>query len=193
MQCDKCKNAEQSLTTTSGGDCVESGKDEYYMWKAILQAQKAVKYGDVPIGCVLVEDSSGKVVASAFNERERKCDATAHAEVQCIKKACKKVGDWRLSGCTLYVTLEPCPMCFGAILNARIGRVVFGAGDDKAGFLGGYCDFTGKNILNHSFSVTSGVFAEECCALLADFFKARRAENKAKKQSEKLEAENKQD
>lgn len=164
-----------------GSKCVASETDVRFMEMAIKEAEKAMASGDVPIGCVIVDDVTGAVVAKAFNKKERSSDATAHAEVLCIKKACKVKGSWRLGHCSLYVTLEPCPMCFGAILSARIDRVVFGARDLNAGFLGGLCDYSNRNILNHRVEVVADVLGDECQLILRDFFKRRRMENKAKK------------
>ena len=160
--------------------CVASEVNVRFMEMAIKEAEKAMAGGDVPIGCVIVDDVTGAVVAKAFNKKERSLDATAHAEMLCVKKACKVKGDWRLENCSLYVTLEPCPMCFGAILSARIGRVVFGARDLNAGFLGGFCDYSKHNMLNHSVEVVADVLGDECQLILRDFFKRRRMENKAK-------------
>ena len=164
-----------------GGKSVASETDVQFMKMAIKEAEKAMVGGDVPIGCVIVDDVTGDMVAKAFNKKERSLDATAHAEILCIKKACKVKGDWRLENCSLYVTLEPCPMCFGAILSARIGRVVFGARDLNAGFLGGFCDYSKNNMLNHSVEVVADVLGDKCQIILRDFFKRRRVENKAKK------------
>lgn len=105
--------------------------DEYYMKKALALARKAAKHGEAPIGCVIVKD--GKIIARGRNKREKKKNAICHAEMTALSKACKKLGAWRLCGCQLYVTLEPCPMCAGAAVNARVERVIFGAPDPKAG------------------------------------------------------------
>lgn len=163
------------------GKCVANETDVRFMEMAIKEAEKAMTGGDVPIGCVIVDDVTGAVVSKAFNKKERSLDATAHAEMLCIRKACKVRGDWRLENCSLYVTLEPCPMCFGAILSARISRVVFGARDLNAGFLGGFCDYSKHNMLNHNVEVMADVLGDKCQLILRDFFKRRRMENKAKK------------
>ncbi len=143
-----------------------------FMKKALNQAKKAYDIGEVPIGAVIVKD--GKVISRGYNKREKNNMATSHAEMIAIDKACKKLGAWRLSDCTLYVTLEPCPMCTGAVINARIPRVVFGAYDTKSGACGGYCDLSKSNILNHTFEIQSGVLEEDCKYLLNSFFKELR-------------------
>ena len=149
-----------------------------YMRAAIKQGQLAAKKGEVPVGAVIVKD--GTVIAKAHNLRESRKQPTAHAELLAIEKAAKKLGGWRLSGCTLYVTLEPCPMCAGAIINARLDQVVYGAVDSKAGYTGTLHDTLGDKRLNHQCRVESGVLAEECAQLLKVFFAGRRAEQKAK-------------
>lgn len=163
-------------------DGFNEDKGTHFMRLAIKEAMKAKSYGDVPIGCVIVDEETDKVISKSYNKKEKVKDATAHAEILAIKSACKKKGDWRLENCTLYVTLEPCPMCFGAILNARIKRVVYGASDFGAGFLGGFDDYSKHNMLNHSVIVVPNVLGEECGKILKGFFKFRRAENKAKKE-----------
>ena len=144
-------------------------KDILFMKKALNEAKKAYQIGEIPIGAVIVKD--GKIIARGYNKREKANMSTAHAEMVCIDKACKKLGTWRLSGCTLYVTLEPCPLCTGAIINSRIPKVVFGASDTKSGACGGFCDLSKSNILNHSFEVTSSILEKECKNILDDFFK----------------------
>lgn len=166
-----------------GGMLFSNEVDKCFMNMAIKEARKAMAGGDVPIGCVIVDNATCEVVAKAYNKKERGKDATAHAEIICIRKANKIMGDWRLENCSLYVTLEPCPMCFGAILSARVGRVVFGASDEGAGFLGGFCDYSKHNMLNHSIEVVADILGEECRQLLRGFFRQRRAENKAKRGS----------
>ena len=148
--------------------------DAYYMRLALEEAQKAYDLEEVPIGSVLV-DSEGEVVARGHNMREVWHDATAHAEMIAIREACAKEGRWRLSGLTLYVTIEPCPMCAGAIVHARVGRVVFGAMDPRAGAAGTVFDLLQSPALNHRAEVSGGVMAEECGALLREFFRARRS------------------
>lgn len=145
--------------------------DEKYMKMALLEAEKAAEGGDVPVGAVIVCD--GEVISAAFNKREQGGGATAHAELLAINEACEKKGGWRLSGCTLYVTLEPCPMCAGAIINSRIDRVVYGAKDAKAGALGSLLDLRSYP-LNHKPECVSGVLQAECRALLRDFFEKKR-------------------
>lgn len=146
--------------------------DEEAMRLAIAEAVAALDHHDVPIGAVVVRD--GAVVAARHNERERTGDPTAHAEVLALRDAAEVVGHWRLTDCTLYVTLEPCVMCAGALVNSRIGRVVYGATDPKAGAVQSLYEVCGDERLNHRPPVTSGVLAAECGRLLKDFFAARR-------------------
>lgn len=145
--------------------------DENYMRLALAEARAAAGAGDVPVGCVIVRD--GEVIAAAGNAREREHCATAHAECRAIEAACRALGGWHLTRCTLYVTLEPCPMCAGAIANARIDRVVYGARDRKAGAYGSLFDLNSFPI-NHRPETEGGVLEEECAALLSDFFAAKR-------------------
>lgn len=145
--------------------------DESMMRLAIEEAKKAGLEGEVPIGSVITQN--GVVIASGRNRRETLRHALAHAEIDAINSACLALGGWRLPGCTLYVTLEPCPMCAGAIINSRIDRVVFGAFDPKAGSLGSLIDLS-KVQYNHFPAVCGGVLKEECAALLSDFFKKLR-------------------
>lgn len=140
---------------------------------ALDEAEAAAAHDDVPIGAVVL-DPSGAVIGRAGNERELHGDPTAHAEVVAIRRAAEGLGEWRLSGCTLVVTLEPCTMCAGAIVAARIGHLVFGAFDEKAGAVASLFDVVRDPRLNHRPAVTSGVLAEECGALLDGFFRARR-------------------
>ena len=144
----------------------------YYMKKALRLAKKAGKLGEVPIGAVIVKD--GEVLSSAFNKRNQKNSATAHAEILAIEKACKKLNDWRLDGAEMYVTLEPCPMCAGAIVNARIKKVYFGAFEKKSGavFSNFRILFTGG--LNHVTDAEGGMLEEDCSALLKEFFENKR-------------------
>jgi tRNA(adenine34) deaminase len=146
--------------------------DERLMGLAIERARAAAEHGDVPIGAVLARD--GEVLAAAGNERERRGDPTAHAEVLAIRAAAEAIGGWRLPGTTLYVTLEPCAMCAGAIVLARVPAVVFGAADPKAGAAGSVLDVLGEAALNHRPQVGSGLRGEECAELLRRFFTARR-------------------
>lgn len=153
--------------------------DTLFMGEALKDARKALKKGEVPIGAVLVVE--GKVVSRGHNERETKHDPSAHAELIAIRKASRKLGSWRLSGATLYVTLEPCLMCIGAIVLARIDRLVFGAFDPKAGAVGSLYDVSKDKRLNHRVEVTTGVMGEESGALLRGFFSDLRARKRAKK------------
>jgi tRNA(adenine34) deaminase len=146
--------------------------EEAWMRLALDEARACLEWDDVPIGAVVVRD--GSVVGAAGNQRERLGDPTAHAEVLAIRQAAGAVGGWRLDGCTLVVTLEPCAMCAGAIVLARVPRVVFGAPDPKAGFAGSLGDLVRDHRLNHRASVTGGVLAEECGELLRTFFRERR-------------------
>jgi tRNA(adenine34) deaminase len=151
---------------------VFTNDDERLMGIAIAEARKAVEHGDVPIGAVLA--SGAEVLAVAGNERELRSDPTAHAEVLAIRAAAAALGGWRLPGTTLYVTLEPCAMCAGAIVLARVPRVVFGAADPKAGAAGSVLDLLSQPALNHRPSVAGGLREEECAALLREFFVERR-------------------
>ncbi|MGV8083836.1 MAG: tRNA adenosine(34) deaminase TadA [Coriobacteriia bacterium] len=146
--------------------------DEVFMAMALDEARRAAEIGEVPIGAVVVCD--GAVVASAGNRRETDFDPTAHAEMSAIREAAQRLERWRLSDCTVYVTLEPCPMCAGAMHQARIERCVYGATDPKAGALGTLYDLSNDERLNHRFEVTPGVLAEESAALLQDFFRGLR-------------------
>lgn len=157
--------------------------DKKYMQLALDEACKAAELGEIPIGAVLVENASGEVVAAAHNMRETWQDATAHAEVIVIRDACAKLRRWRLSGCTLYVTVEPCPMCSGAIVNSRVDRVVYGCPDAKAGGAESIFNIITNPNLNHCAEVVSGVCEEECAQVMKNFFKRRREENKARRQA----------
>lgn len=153
--------------------------DLYYMGLAINEAQKAAEEGEVPVGAVMVR--RGEVIATAHNQREGLADATAHAELLVIRRACQTLGGWHLTDCTLYVTLEPCPMCAGAIINARVDRVVFGAYDGKFGAMGSLVDLP-AHPFNHRPIVEGGVMEEQNAALLKTFFKRLRAKEAARKQ-----------
>jgi len=146
--------------------------DEYYMRLALKQAECAAELGEVPIGAVVVVDN--EVVSSAHNRRESDHDPTGHAELLAIKEVSDVLGRWRLSDATVYVTLEPCPMCAGLMHQARIARCVYGAADPKAGALGTLYNLHDDERLNHRFEVTAGVLAEESATLLKDFFAQRR-------------------
>ena len=142
------------------------------MRRALHLASRAAKRGEVPVGALVMRH--GEVLGSAGNRRERTHDATAHAEVLALRRACHHQSAWRLSGATLYVTLEPCAMCAGALVLARVRRLVYGAPDPKAGAAGSVFDVVREPRLNHRIEVTGGVLAEECAALLSRFFKERR-------------------
>ena len=150
-------------------------EDLLFMKEALALAEQAAALGEVPVGAVVVKD--GKIIASGFNRRETGPSATAHAELSAIEEACRVLQRWRLSDCTLYVTLEPCPMCAGAIINARLKRVVYGAKDEKAGACGSVVDLFEMGF-NHRPVLKSGVLAEECGALLSRFFQALRSAGK---------------
>ena len=146
--------------------------DESYMRQAIELAERAAEHGDVPIGAVVVRGD--EVIGAAGNERELRGDPTAHAELLALREAAERLGGWRIEDASIYVTLEPCSMCAGAIVLARIARVVYGARDPKAGAAGSVLDVLGEPALNHNPEVTGGVLAQECAALLSEFFGARR-------------------
>ncbi len=139
---------------------------------ALDEARRAGERGEVPVGAVV--ERGGEVLAAAGNEREARHDPTAHAEMLAIRDAARLLGGWRLPGCTLYVTIEPCPMCAGAIYQARIERLVYGAADEKAGAAGTLFDITGDQRLNHQVEVVAGVMAAESAVLLKDFFSRKR-------------------
>jgi tRNA(adenine34) deaminase len=139
---------------------------------ALAEAMAAIEHDDVPVGAVVLRH--GEVIASRHNERELVGDPTAHAEILAIRDAAAHLGHWRLIDCTLVVTLEPCAMCAGAMVNARLGRLVYGATDPKAGASGSVLDVTGTSALNHRVPVTAGVLADECGEVLRAFFRARR-------------------
>lgn len=146
--------------------------DVVYMERAIELARTAAEMGEVPVGAVIVRD--GEIIAEAHNLRHTGHMATAHAELLAIEEACRRLGTWRLSGCTLYVTLEPCPMCAGAIINSRIDRVVYGVKDAKAGCVGSVINFNSYPF-NHAFEVVDGVCEAECAAVLSEFFSKARS------------------
>ena len=145
---------------------------ETYMTRALELARKALETGDVPVGCV-VADRDGTIIGEGWNRREANGDALAHAEVEAIRAACAHRGGWNLHGCSLYVTLEPCPMCAGAIVNARIDRVYYGARDDKAGCCGSVLNLFMEGF-NHHPRVYGGILKEPCAALLRRFFEGLR-------------------
>ena len=144
-------------------------QDEKFMKAAIKEAKKAALIGDVPIGCVLVQD--GKIIAKGYNRRNADKNTLSHAELTVIKKASKKTGDWRLEDCTMYVTLEPCQMCAGAIVQARIPKVVIGAMNPKAGCCGSILDLFHVQSFNHQVEMVNGILENECSELLTSFFK----------------------
>ena len=157
--------------------------EEKYMREAIRQAKKAAALKEVPIGCVIVHD--GKIIGRGYNRRTIDGNVLAHAEIIAIRKACRKIGAWRLEDCTMYVTLEPCPMCAGAIVQARIPRVVIGCMNPKAGCAGSVLDLLHEDGFNHQAETEIGLLGEECSAMLKEFFKELRAEGKRKKEMEK--------
>lgn len=150
--------------------------DEKYMNKAIAQAKKAAANGDVPIGCVIVYGD--KIIARGYNKRNLKKTTLAHAELLAIEKASKVLGDWRLEGCTMYVTLEPCQMCAGAIVQARISRVVIGCMNAKAGCAGSIYNLLAEPRFNHQVEITKNVCEETCSRMLSDFFRELRKRKK---------------
>ena len=152
------------------------------MHLALAEAEKAYARGEIPIGAVLVRNEDGTVVSRGHNLRESKNDATAHAEMEAIREACARLNRWRLSGLTLYVTIEPCAMCAGALVNSRIDRLVYGSTESKFGAVESIF-----NVVNHRLSVTAGVLEDECRQLMKDFFRMRREQNKQKKREENSE------
>lgn len=156
--------------------------DTYYMKLALMEAQKAYDLEEVPIGAILV-DEAGNVVAQGHNMREIWHDATAHAEMIALREACQKLGRWRLSGLTLYVTIEPCPMCAGALVMSRVDRVVYGSTDAKAGAAESLFNILSHPSLNHQIEVTAGVMQEECAGLMKRFFAERREKRKKERGS----------
>jgi len=160
--------------------------DEKFMKQAIRQAKKAYAIGEVPIGCVIVHD--GKVIGRGYNRRTIDRNTLAHAEIQAIRKACKKMNDWRLEECTMYVTLEPCQMCSGAIVQSRMTRVVIGCMNPKAGCAGSILNLLQMEEFNHQVEMETGVLEEECSQMMKSFFKELRDAKKAKKEAEKTEA-----
>lgn len=152
--------------------------DEKYMRAALKQAQKAGAIGEVPIGCVIVYEE--KIIARGYNRRTIDKNVLSHAEINAIRKACKKMGDWRLEGCTMYVTLEPCPMCAGAIVQARIPRVVMGCMNAKAGCAGSVLDLLHQDGFNHQAETETGILQEECSQMMKKFFKELREKKKQK-------------
>ncbi len=157
-------------------------EDEKYMKEAIRQARKAWKLQEVPIGCVIVKED--RIIARGYNRRNTDKNTLAHAELLAIRKASKAVGDWRLEGCTMYITLEPCQMCAGAIVQARIPRVVIGSHNPKAGCAGSVLNLLDVPQFNHQVELTEGVLEEECSIMLSDFFRELRNRRKKMESSQ---------
>ena len=160
--------------------------EERYMKEAIRQAKKAAALGEVPIGCVI--EYEGKIIGRGYNRRMADHTVLAHAEIIAMRKACKVMGDWRLEGCTMYVTLEPCPMCAGAIVQARIPKVVIGSMNPKAGCAGSVLDLLHEDGFNHQVETKIGVLGDNCSQMLSDFFRELREKKKQKKLSAEDEA-----
>lgn len=158
-------------------------EQEKYMKQAIREARKAYALGEVPIGCVIVYE--GRIIGRGYNRRNTDRNTLSHAEITAIRKASKKVGDWRLEGCTLYVTLEPCQMCAGAIVQARIDEVVMGSMNPKAGCGGSILNLLEMPEFNHQVKVTRGIMEEECSRMLTEFFKELRIRNRQEKELKK--------
>lgn len=156
--------------------------NEKFMKSALLEAKKAYEIGETPIGAVIVYDN--KIIARSYNKRETKKNSLCHAEIEAINKACKKRGGWRLFDCDLYVTLEPCPMCSGAIIQSRIDNVYFGAFDKKSGCAGSLINLFEEDLFNHNVNVTGGILEEECSRLMSDFFKDLRKQKRKDKTNE---------
>lgn len=156
---------------------------EKYMREALKQAKKAYKLGEVPIGCVIVHQ--GRIIGRGYNRRNTDKNTLSHAEITAIKRASKVIGDWRLEDCTLYVTLEPCQMCAGAIIQARIPEVVMGCRNPKAGCAGSVLDILQNPAFNHQAKVTQGVLENECSEMLKTFFAKLRLRNKAEKEAKR--------
>lgn len=152
--------------------------DEKYMKEAIRQAKKAKALDEVPIGCVIVYED--KIIARGYNRRNTDKNTLSHAELNAIRKASKKLSDWRLEGCTMYITLEPCQMCAGAIVQARVSRVVIGSMNPKAGCAGSVLNILQMDRFNHQVELTKGVLQEECSTMLSEFFKELREKKKVK-------------
>ena len=147
--------------------------DEYYMLEALKEAKKAYDIEEIPIGSVILKD--GVIIGRGYNQKETKKDATLHAEIIAIKEACENLGGWRLIDCTMYVTLETCSMCAGALINARVDRLVIGAKDKKTGACGSIMDIVNDDRLNHQIDTNFGVLEEECSSIIKDFFRMLRS------------------
>ena len=154
---------------------MSKGSDDNYMRLAIEQAKIAEEHGDVPIGAVIIYEN--QIIGKAYNQREQLNDPTAHAEIIALTQAAAFLESWRLHGCTMYVTLEPCPMCAGALVLARVDRLVYGCNDPKAGACGSLYNIVQDERLNHRLEITPGILADECSKLLQVFFQQRRFEN----------------
>ena len=154
------------------------------MKAALAQARKAYALDEVPIGCVIVYE--GKIIARGYNRRNTDKNTTSHAEINAIRKASQRLGDWRLEGCTIYITLEPCQMCAGAIVQARITRAVIGSMNAKAGCGGSILNLLEMPQFNHQVEVTRGILQEECSSMLSEFFRELREKKKAEKNGEKI-------
>ncbi len=159
--------------------------DERFMRAALAQARRALSYGEVPIGCVIVYE--GRIIGRGYNRRNTDHSTLSHAELRAIGKAAKVIGDWRLEGCVLYCTLEPCPMCAGAIEQARIDRVVIGTPSDKSGCAGSVLNIVASDRLMHQSEITWNVLADECREILQLFFRQLRARVKAEEQAKKMQ------
>ncbi len=151
---------------------MKNNKDIFFMKQALICAKKAFMLDEVPIGAVIVKD--GKIISRGFNKSITSNDTTAHAEIVALRKACKKLGNYRLNGCTVYVTVEPCAMCAGALIWARVEKIIFGAYDSKAGACGSVFNITDEKKLNHKIQVSGGLLQEECATIMKEFFKNRR-------------------
>lgn len=181
------KTSEEFVSQIGDCDVSQNELDTYFMNLALAQAKKAEELDEVPIGAVVVYEN--QVIAQGYNRREVDNDPAGHAEFIAMKQASEKLGVWRLSGCTVYVTLEPCLMCAGLMYQARIDRCVYGAADPKAGALGSLYSVNEDDRLNHTFDVTSGVCSQECAAVLRTFFQNKRKRNKERKKQAKLAAD----
>ncbi len=162
-------------------------EDEKYMKIALKQAQKARDLGEVPIGCIIVYE--GKIIGRGYNRRNTDKNTLAHAEITAINKASKKIGDWRLEDCTMYVTLEPCQMCSGAIVQARIPKVVIGCDNPKAGCAGSILNILNHPAFNHQVETVKGVLEEECSLILKEFFAGLRVRLKTEREEKKKSAQ----
>ena len=181
-----CRDTFMAIRPGKRGNMTDMEKDEKYMREAIRQAKKAEALMEVPIGCVIVFED--KIIARGYNRRNTDKNTISHAEMNAIRKASRKLGDWRLEGCTMYITLEPCQMCAGAIVQARIPRVVIGSMNPKAGCAGSVLNLLEMKEFNHQVQVTRGVLEEACSQMLSDFFRRLRESRKqdsVQKKSEK--------